>query len=342
MSRSHRVGRRVLIVLAVAALTIAAGAGFATAATPIATIAMPECCVNGTVAVDGSVYALTQRAGGLPGEERSVLVRIDPSSNTVTGELRLLSGMSAGNAIDSEPMAVAAGSIWVPMYWHDVVLRIDPVTMQVVARVATGRSPGSIVSDGSSVWVALQNGNAVARIDPGTNAVVANVVVGRGDTDSPFQVAFDGTQVLASLPGSGRVARIDPRTSRVRYDAVGRDAAGCARVLPAPRGYWLDDTSCSDSYYRWDATARQITVEVNPDPVHDFGAVVVGDALYTAEFTCNDISCSHGRLVKWDAVTGAMLAHRHVGEEAFLVHYAAGSFWVGDWDAGALVRIGYF
>jgi len=303
---------------------------------------MPECCVNGTVAVDGSVYALAQRGGGLPGEERAVLVRIDPASNAVTGQRALLSGMSIGDSIDGEPIAVADGSIWVPMYWHDVVLRIDPLTMQIVARVAVGPSPGSIVSDGHSVWVALLNGDAVARIDPGTNIVVATVPVGRGNQDSPFRIAFDGTQVLASLPASGRVARIDPRTSRVHYDAVGRDAASCGRIMPAPGGYWLDDTECSASYYRWDYAAQQITVEVNPQPLNDFGGVVVGDALYTAEFHCGAVACSHGRLVKWDAVTGVMLASRHVGEEAFLVHYAAGSFWVGDWDAGALIRVRHF
>jgi streptogramin lyase len=340
MSRRHWAGRRAVVALVVAGLTIAVGAGVAAAA-PLASIPMPNCCVNGTVAFDGNVYAVAQRDGGSGGEERAALVRVDPATNAVTGELRLMSGHSTGNQINTEPMAVAADSIWVPMYFEDVVLRIDPRTMRITARVTVGRSPDSIAFDGSSLWVALQNDHAVARIDPGTRTV-QTVAVGRGGTDSPYQIAFDGTDVLVSLPDSGRVARIDPRTSRVRYDAVGYEAAACARLLAAEGGYWLDDTECSNSYYRWDATARAITAQVSPYPLGDFGAVVVGNALYTAEYRCTDTGCSHGQLVKRDATSGAVLAHRQVAEEAFIVHFAAGSFWVGDWDAASLVRIGYF
>src|SRR5205814_886671 len=115
-------------------------------------------------------------------------------------------------------------------------------TMTVTAHIATGRSPDSIVYDGRSLWVALQNDWSVVRIDPTRNLVTQTVSVGSKDsTDGPYQVAFDGTQVLVSMPVSGRVARIDPTTGKVRYDRVGT-AAACARIMPSPGGYWLDDT----------------------------------------------------------------------------------------------------
>ena len=70
-----------------------------------------------------------------------------------------------------------------------------------------------------------------------------------------------------------RVARIDP-TGKVRYDAVGSVAANCAVLIAAPGGYWLDDTGCSNSYYRWDDARKRITATVGDAPAQDWGAVV--------------------------------------------------------------------
>jgi hypothetical protein len=138
------------------------------------------------------------------------------------------------------------------------------------------------------------------------------------------------------------VARIDPATSKVRFDAVGSAAAACARVLPAPGGYWLDDTECSASYYRWDARKQKITAQVDPSPNADYGAVVVGNALYTGEAVCGASGCTQGLLVKRDVVTGAQLTEQVVGIQAFLPHFAAGSFWAADFDDGTLQRVADF
>jgi hypothetical protein len=192
--------------------------------------------------------------------------------------------------------------------------------------------------------VALNNAQSVLRIDPARNQVVQTVAVGSKDTsDSPWQLAYDGTQVLASMPNSGRVARIDPATAKVRYDAVGAAAASCAHLLPAPGGYWLDDTECSPTYYRWDARRSRITATLDPTtPTHgDWGAVVVNNALYTTEYECPS-DCTQGLIVKRDAATGAEIAQQSVGTEAELVHFATGSFWAGDFFDSTLQRVANF
>jgi hypothetical protein len=242
-------------------------------------------------------------------------------------------------------MAAAAGSIWVVAYFENEVLRIDPVAMTIAAAIPVGRSPSSIVYDGRSLWVALSNARSVIRIDPARNLVVRRVRVGSSNTtDSPWQLAYDGRRILASMPNSGRVARIDPSSGHVRYDRVGRDAASCAHILPVPGGYWLDDTECAPTYYRWSATARRITAVLDPtsDVRHDWGAVVHGHALYTDEFQCDDTACTQGELVKRNLRTGAEITERVVGIEGFLPHFAAGSFWVADFDNGTVQRVGAF
>jgi hypothetical protein len=331
------------------ALAGASAIGLMLSATPAfadttAVISMPSCCASETIAFGGNVYALVQTPPG-QGTEAATLVRIDPSSNTITGSLGLLNGPPSGNALDVSSMVAAGSSIWVTAYFENEIVRVDPSAMTISATISVGRSPSSVVSDGHSVWVALNNDRSVIRIDPANNRVAQTVHVGSKDTsDSPWQLAYDGTQLLASMPNSGRVARIDPATGKVHYDNVGYDAAGCAHLLPAPGGYWLDDTECSPAYYRWDAHRGRITSVLDPtsDVRGDWGAVVVGNALYTGEFECDDVSCFQGYLVKRDVVTGAEIAEQDVGIESFLPHFAAGSFWTGDFDISALNRVASF
>jgi streptogramin lyase len=331
---------RAVVLGAAIAATLLAGAAPASA-DPTAIISLPDCCVTNTIALNGAVYSLSQAPPG-PGPEQPTLFRIDPATNAITGSLTLLNGLSGGNALDASVMAVARGSIWVVSYFQNIVQRIDPASMSVTADIAVGRSPSSIVAAGRSLWVALNHARKVIRIDPARNRVVQSVRLGSRDTsDNPWQLAYDGTELLASMPNSGRVARIRPRTGTVHYDAVGFDAAACANLLPASGGYWLDDTECSFSYYRWDARTRRIAAVVTPDR-HDWGAVVAHHHLYTGEFDCDDNGCTGGYLVKRNDVTGAQISEQTVPTEAFLPQYAAGSFWVADFDDATLQRVASF
>ena len=331
----------VALAAAVLGTMLAVGTPPASAVTA-AVVPMPACCVSDTVGFDGNVFALDDPPGN-EGQEQSALERVDPATNSITGSLVLRNGHPTGNAKDTAALAVLAGAIWVPAYWENEILRVNPASMTLTAAIPVGRSPDSVVSDGRSLWVALQNQQSVVRIDPARNRVVQTVHVGSRDTsDGPYQIAFDGAQILASMPVSGRVARIDPHTGRVRYDKVGTDAAACARILPVTGGYWLDDTECSPSYYRWDSRTQHIIATVDPSPWRDWGAVVIGNALYTAQFACDDTGCTQGLLVKRDAATGVEISEQNVGIEAFLPHFAAGSFWIGDFDNSTLQRVAAF
>ena len=304
---------------------------------------MTGCCPAQTISAAGKVFVLSDDLGG--GEQAHIL-QIDPATNAVLIDRQLGHGTPSGNTAAATPMVYAAGSIWVTDYFHNEVLRFRPDTLDLTEGIDVGRSPSSITTDGTSVWVALQHGSAVSRINPATNTVTKTVPVGhhRTGTDGPWQLAYDGTQLLASLPGSGRVARINPRTFAVHYDNVGYAAAACAQILPTTGGYWLDDTDCEFQYYRWDYATKRISATIDPEPTHDYGAAVVGNALYAAEFQCDaDYNCSDGTLAKYDATTGAQLAAQPVsGDAVNFPYYAAGSLWVGDWTAGTVVRVDVF
>jgi streptogramin lyase len=342
MFTTHRVRASGLVgVAAGALLALSAAPAFAETT---AVVPMPSCCVDDTIDLDGSVFALSQQPPG-PNPEQPTLVRIDPATDTVTGTVGLPDGTSAGNALDTSSMVAAAGSVWVIAYFENEVVRVDPASMSITAAIHVGRSPSSIVFDGNSLWVALNNDRSVVRLNPATNALSRTIKVGKQDgTDGPWQLAYDGSQLLASLPGSGRVARINPRSGAVHYDKVGFDAASCAHILPVPGGYWLDDTECSPNYFRWNAHTHRITTALDPtsDTRHDWGATVVDGALYTGEFDCDETGCTQGLLVKRDAVSGAEISEVSVGIEAMLPHFAAGSFWAADFDNGTLQRVADF
>jgi YVTN family beta-propeller protein len=295
---------------------------------------------------------LVGAAGGLivlsSDNTTGAIERIDPSTGAVTASLDLHQPpngfLTAQQAAywDFRDLAVADGSVWVALYFANVVYRLNPVTLHVQATVATGRSPAGVVYGGGSLWAPLNNGRSVDRIDPATNTVAQQVPVGRqrGLSDEPVKAAWDGTSLLVSLTGSGRVAHVSADGRRVWYDTVGAEPLACARILPVPDGYWLDDTDCNgdNSYFHWSSSARAITdMFITPK---GFGAVYANGFLYTGGAHCDaNFNCSGGLIDKHDSSTGALLTRRHVGPvDAWLPHLALGALWSFDLDNLRLQR----
>lgn len=85
------------------------------------------------------------------------------------------------------------------------VIRVDPATNRVVARIALGTNPvdGSVASDGR-VWIPLLGDNAIAVVDPATNSVVERVPVG----PMPFVVNEAFGDIWAPSYGGGDVWRV--------------------------------------------------------------------------------------------------------------------------------------
>jgi DNA-binding SARP family transcriptional activator/DNA-binding beta-propeller fold protein YncE len=75
------------------------------------------------------------------------------------------------------PLGIAAGfgSVWVVCYWRQEVVRLDPSTRRIVARIPVGSGPLSVSTGGGAVWVTNRDSRTVSRIDPRSNATVATV-----------------------------------------------------------------------------------------------------------------------------------------------------------------------
>ena len=115
--------------------------------------------------------------------------------------------------------ATGFGSVWLSESQQGQILRVDPHTRRVVARIDAGAEVTLAVGDGS-VWAASRAsgtfGRPLLRIDPRTNRVIARIPR-RSPSGAPFPgggfVAVAGSRVWVLSPTGALI--VDPATNRV-------------------------------------------------------------------------------------------------------------------------------
>jgi virginiamycin B lyase len=169
----------------------------------------------------GGIWVLTGSSdvtyAGNPG--KGTLVRIDPSTDTVTARVTVPPGSTAA--------AVGFGSVWVTSVNGSTVERVDPTTAEVAATIRVSRSPRFLAVGQDAVWVLNQTDGSVSRIDPNTNQVAATIQVhvpGSGGC-----IAAGAGAVWVTMPGTP-LSIIDPSTNTVtaQYAGVGGDCISTA------------------------------------------------------------------------------------------------------------------
>ncbi len=275
----------------------------------------------------GSVWVLVQG-------NTSALERVDPRTNRVTGSVSLGYGEPSGNDQFRGTVAAAGGSIWVPEYFRNTVLRIDPNTLTITRRIPVGRSPTSVIAVDHAIFVSDWHGEVVVKVDPRANRVVSRTRVGdpRDFNGGPFYLTFTAGHIWAELPDAERLVELDPATNRI----VGRhrDAAAynCGRLDPAPGAIWIDDSDCSNNFSRFDLSTGRITKTVTiPFATCLAGMTVFAGYLWTAEATRQPSGdCTAGELVRRDLQTGAVLGHIDIGVFGLEVFGMRHSLWTND------------
>lgn len=180
---------------------------------------------------DGSVWV-----AGYPARDPQVdpaLYRIDPATREVVAEITLPCAPYCG----VHQVALGEDAVWITLANtpdSGEVVRVDPRTNEIVARIAVSGDPRDLVIEGGSVWVfALGQGGALHRIDARTNELAATLLQGQiysssGVNSPPILAAGFGHVWIGVGDGDPmEVARIDPETGEI---------AGQPIVLP------LDET----------------------------------------------------------------------------------------------------
>lgn len=111
------------------------------------------------------------------------------------------------------PSAVAtgAGALWVLKNDDKAVLRIDPKSAHILARIPLGFTPFDMTATDGAVWITGYYDDQVVRIDPATNQVVARLTV----PDGAAGIAATDQAVWVTSSIAGQMTQIDPRTNTI-------------------------------------------------------------------------------------------------------------------------------
>ena len=154
-----------------------------------------------------------------------------------------------GDPVDG---AYGAGSLWVSDFEHSQVLRIDPRTRRVVARIPLEEPADDLAADDGSVWARgylTHPRSRMWRIDPRTNRVAL-----RTDDGERLMLAMAGGSVwvfheLVQPPTIDRVSPAGRLTARIPFFR-GSALAGAGR--------WLWAVAADGTVARIDAAAARI------------------------------------------------------------------------------------
>ena len=138
-------------------------------------------------------------------------------------------------------MWLAAGPDAVWIRGQNALIRVDPATNAVVARVPTPPIGFGYAAVGErAVWQTSFGGSFLLRIDPTTNGVVATIPL--GDDAAPEGVGVTAGAVWVALHHQGTVARIDPGSNeivaRIPVGRAGND--GPLKLAAGSAGVWVD------------------------------------------------------------------------------------------------------
>ena len=220
----------------------------------------------------GSIWAL---------DSFGTLTRLAESSAEVEAEIEV--GSSAPYNI-----WMGARSVWVADDAGGEVIRVDPVSNEVVARIPVGDGPASMAFSGGKAWVANHRDRGITLIDTETNEATPLVRMKAG---APERLALLGGRLWVTGRGIGLFG-LDPTTGNVEK-VVDVGASGIDLVA-ADGALWVPSRSTEidrSGFPTMEALRRvtpngKMTVAAEPSGPLDVHGLAAGDgAVWLADTT---------------------------------------------------------
>ncbi|MDX6639472.1 MAG: hypothetical protein QOF12_483, partial [Solirubrobacteraceae bacterium] len=188
---------------------------------------------------------------------------------------RVVRRIDVGRPLDG--LAVAGGALWAISGPAASVLRVDPSSGRVTARVPIVSKPGlgspypiAVEAGLGAIWVLSANTATVSRVDPGLRGVTATIPIGLEHV--PLRLAVGAGHVWVA-GGDGTLSALDPRTGAVRTTVVAR---GLADVAVANGRVWVSGAPGSGVSAAATSTGPGDTTALSPSfcsPVYHAGGV---------------------------------------------------------------------
>jgi hypothetical protein len=208
------------MVLALATAAVAVGGPTTVAKIPVPAAAQPCAAAAAGRFVWVSMF-------GAP-----YLLRIDPRRNVVAGRARVGNGACG--------LGVGAGSLWVEDTYSSTVSRVSSRTGKRIAAIDVGGTPYDATFAYGAAWATAYGADDLVRIDPATNRVTARIPLDNatGVVGAFGSIWATGTEgVIRVDPGTGAVvARVS--LPMAGWTAAGKDAVwvttptGLSRIDP--------------------------------------------------------------------------------------------------------------
>jgi TolB protein len=245
-------------------------------------------------------------------------------------------------------LAAGSGSMWLagaanapgePGGVHAFLLRIDPGTNEIVARIDLGTGSGADVTiDDTGVWAlsfsVADDGSThmlVTRIDPSSNAVVARI---------PLDATY-GHHIFAVRDS------IVAQTNEVQQHTVAGtvlnviDPAANTIETSKPLGTYAWPTADDDELWAMDGRSIMSIDPATGNVLDSWDVSNTGDAIAVGEGNVWFLDPSHrGRLNRFDSDTGGVGVSVSLGRNAtpIAMVVATGSVWVLNYE-GTVTRV---
>lgn len=226
--RARAYGLRIGLVCAISVVVAACGSTSATAM-PLAATTMPSATATSTspsspgspsraaefppdvtvIPLDADFSAI---AAGVEGvwllSSAGRVLQIDRATNQVVSDIEV-------PASEYGYIAVGAGSVWVTSFDHNALIRIDPPTNNVVATIAVGTNPESLLVTPKTVWTSNHRGGSISKVDVATNTVVATFAFANPGPSGPKGIVMTAGDLWTTVPNMLTLFRISPTTGSI-------------------------------------------------------------------------------------------------------------------------------
>jgi DNA-binding beta-propeller fold protein YncE len=218
-------------------------------------------------------------------------------------------------------VAVGEGSVWVTEYEPGYLVRIDPATNKIVARIHVGPHASHVLIQDGSAWVLDDLGIALIRVDVASNKVADRIPL-RG---WPSDLAGSAGSVWVTMESNalptlhGELMRIDTATSAVTSTQINGVPAG---IVLGGGAVWVSSMLLEPtSIFRIDPATNRVVARIETG--HPISApLAYGDSgLWVAN--------SDGFLTHIDSRTNKVVGNFDVGSPEWAAMLAVGKdLWI--------------
>jgi virginiamycin B lyase len=254
----------------------------------------------------------------LAADEKGIY-KIDAKKNELGDAVAAL-GKPCGGAVS------AFSSWWIPTCSDGALVRVDPKTWKTTATIAigTGSAKPALAATADSIWLMSDNKTTLSRIDPDQNAVVAELRLPVGCNT----LTFGETALWVTCPAEDRVLRIDPQNNlvdkRIEVSAQPKSLAigeGSIWVLCQKDG----------KVERIDPKTNKVIKTIELAVPGAEGSIAIGSGSVW-------VSQAGFPLTRIDPGTDKVV-QQFWGSGGGMVHFGAGSVWLGNLTDSKLWRV---